>query len=233
MINQHVTIAFQQHWGNSETWHQIDWEKDMTGIISRAAESVFVGPEKAGDPEWQDLVQTYVHEYFSAVGELRAWQAPLRPIVQWFLPHTSACRSLVPRARAIIDDVVKKRKQEAKGARDQGLEARQYEDVIAWTQNDSKNNLPAGDIQLGLATAALYTTTEAFRQVLIDIAEHPELVAPLREEIKLALSGSKLGLDTLSKMELLDSVMKESRRRVPLMGMLLAHRIWILRVILD
>ncbi|KAI2896354.1 hypothetical protein CBS63078_5645 [Aspergillus niger] len=215
-INQHIATALQDHWGQAEAWHVINWDKDTTGIISRAAASVFVGPEKAADPEWQTLVQTYVREFFTAVGELHAWWAPLRPVVQWFLPHTSACRALVRRARAIMCDVVQKREQEAKIAQRQGLQAPQYDDAVAWTQNVPGNNLPAGDIQLALAMAALFTTTEVLKQVLIDLAQHPQLVAPLRQEIKQALSDHGLGLAALGKMELLDSVMKESQRQLPI-----------------
>jgi hypothetical protein len=119
-INQHVAAALQHHWGEEQSWHQIDWDKDTTGIISLAAASVFVGPEKASDSEWQTLVQTYVREFFTAVGELHAWPAHFRPIVQWFLPHTSTCRALVRRARVIIRDVVHRRKAEKEKAQRQG-----------------------------------------------------------------------------------------------------------------
>ena len=217
-VNQHLGAALRHHWGDSEFWHAINWDKDTTGIISRAAASVFVGPEKAADPEWQTLVQAYVREFFSAVGELHAWRAPFRPIVQWFLPHTSACRALVRQARAITRDVVSKREQEARAARDQGLEAPQYDDAVAWTQRDPRNSLPAGDIQLALAMAALFTTTEVLKQVLIDIAQHPELVEPLRQEIRQSLSDHGIGIAALANMELLDSVMKESQRQIPVIG---------------
>lgn len=217
-INRHVGMALQDHWGNSELWHAISWDKDTTGIISRAAASVFVGPEKAADPDWQTLVQTYVREYFTAVGELHAWRAPLRPIVHWFLPRMSACRKLIRQARAVMDDLVHKRKQEAKSAQNQGLEAPQYNDAVAWTQEISSNTLPAGDIQLALAMAALFTTTELFKQILIDIAQHPGLVVTLRQEIKKSLSSHGLGLAALGNMELLDSVMKESQRHTPMSG---------------
>lgn len=217
-VNQHLATALQEHWGSSGVWHVINWDKDTTGIISRAAASVFVGPEKAADPEWQTLVQTYVREFFTAVGELHAWPAVLRPVVHWFLPRMSTCRALVRQARATMRDVVYKREQEAKAGRERGLEAPQYNDVVAWTQNVPSNNLPAGDIQLALAMAALFTTTEALKQVLIDIAQHRELVDPLRQEIKQSLSDQGLGLAALGKMELLDSVMKESQRQIPVSG---------------
>ncbi|KAG2416838.1 hypothetical protein HFD88_008055 [Aspergillus terreus] len=213
-VNQLLATALQEHWGSSGVWHVINWDKDITGIISRAAASVFVGPEKAADPEWQTLVQTYVCEFFTAVGELHAWPAAPRPVVHWFLPRMSTCRAGLT-SSAVMRDVVHKREQEAKAGRERGLEAPQYNDAVAWTQNVPSNNLPAGDIQLALTMAALFTTTEALKQVLIDIAQHPELVVTPRQEIKQSLSDQGLGLAALGKMELLDSVMKESQRQVP------------------
>ncbi|KAL2703887.1 hypothetical protein AAEP93_004958 [Penicillium crustosum] len=215
-INQHVAAALQHHWGESDSWHTIDWDKDTTGIISLAAASVFVGPEKASDPEWQALVQTYVREFFAAVDELHTWRAPFRPIVQWFLPHTSACRVLVRRARVIIRDVVNRRAEETEVAQRQGRNAPRYNDVLSWTLDISSNKLPAGDIQLALAMAALFTTSEVLRQILIDIAKHPELTAPLRQEIKQSISDHGFCQAALQKMELLDSVMKESQRQIPI-----------------
>ncbi|KAE8327618.1 cytochrome P450 [Aspergillus sergii] len=214
-VNRHIGPALQHYWGDSGIWHTIDWENDTTGIISRAAASIFVGPEKAADDEWQTVVQAYVREYFAAVSELHTWRASLRPIVQWFLPHASACRGLLRKARAIVQEVVQKREQEAEAAMNQGLVAPQYNDVLAWTMQVPENRHPAGDIQLALAMAALFTTTELFKQILINIARHLELVEPLRKEIKMSLSEHGLGLTALAKMELLDSVMKESQRQIP------------------
>ncbi|CAG8020794.1 unnamed protein product [Penicillium salamii] len=216
VVNRHVDLALQHHWGDSKLWETIDWEKDTTGVISWAAASVFVGTEKATDAEWQEVVQSYVREYFAAVSELHTWKAPLRPIVQWFLPHTSACRDLMRRARTIMQEVVQKRVSEAEAARAQGLEAPLYHDTVAWTMQVPGNTHPAGDVQLALAMAALFTTTELFRQILIDIANNPQLVEPLRQEIRTSLSGHGLGLAALAKMELLDSVMKESQRQIPI-----------------
>lgn len=214
-VNQHIAPALQHHWGDIEVWHTINWDDDTTGIISRAAASVFVGPEKAADAEWQTVVQAYVREFFAAVGDLHTWRAPLRPIMQWFLPHSSACRDLIRRARIIMNDVIQKREQEAKDAEIQDSEAPIYNDVVAWTMQVPGNKHPAGDVQLALAMAALFTTTELFKQILIDIATHPELVEPLRQEIRNSLSNHGLGLAALANMELLDSVMKESQRQVP------------------
>ncbi|KAK3985425.1 cytochrome P450 [Cladorrhinum sp. PSN332] len=219
IVNEHVAAALEEYWGaEGHSWHTVDWDRDTTGLISRAAASVFVGPEKAADREWQRIVQTYVREFFAAVGELHGWPAMLRPFVQWFLPHASACRVLVKEARVVVRKVVRQRAQEAAAAREQGLEPRRHDDALTWTQDAQRqlhNTIEPGDIQLALAMSALFTTTEALKQILIDVGKHPELVDPLRHEVTQSLSEYGLGLEALAKMELLDSVMKESQRQLP------------------
>ncbi|KAJ5485673.1 cytochrome P450 [Penicillium diatomitis] len=210
-----VVAALQHHWGDSDSWHQISWERDTTGIISWAAASVFVGPGKASDPEWQMLSQAYVRELFSAVSELHTWRPSLRSVVQWFLPHTSACQALARKARVMIDEVVERRAEESHLAQRQGRKARRYNDVLSWTSHMPSNKLHLGDIQLALAVAALFTTSEALRQTLTDLAEHPELVAPLRREIEELISRHGLCQAALQKMDMLDSLMKESQRQTP------------------
>lgn len=120
-VNQHIRPALQYHWGVSKVWHAINWQKDTTSIISLAAASIFVDLEKATDIEWQRVVRSYVNEFFAAMAEPRAWKAPLRRIVQWFLPHTSACRDLVRGARVIMHDAVQKRIHEAEAVRETSL----------------------------------------------------------------------------------------------------------------
>ncbi|KAJ5128556.1 hypothetical protein N7526_006722, partial [Penicillium atrosanguineum] len=112
-----------------------------------------------------------------------------------------------------MPDVVSNREKEARAARDQGLEEPQYDDAVAWTQSDPRNSLPAGDIQLALAMAALFTTTRSSSR-----SQNPELVEPLRQEIRQSLSDHGLGLAVLAKMELLHYVLKESQRQIPVIG---------------
>lgn len=113
------------------------------------------------------------------------------------------------RARVIIRDVLRKRQQENK----------EYNDALAWTQSASDGKTEAGDIQLSLAMAAMFTTTELFRQLLIEIARHPELVEPLREEIVEHISKHGVSVVATSNMVLLDSFMKEAQRQSSGLGM--------------
>jgi cytochrome P450 len=212
ILNASVSKALHIHWGQSAAWHTIDWQADTTGIITRAASSIFVGPEKANDKEWLELVQGYVAAYFTAVSELHAYPAWTRPIVQRFLPNANACRKYTARARSIMHQVIAERQAAAEKAKAKGEEIPQFNDALAWTQASSNGKFEAGDIQLSLAMAALFTTSELFRQVLIDVASHPEIIEPLRKEVSDQISKHGMTVAATYNMFLLDSVMKESQR---------------------
>jgi hypothetical protein len=66
--------------------------------------------------------------------------------------------------------------------------------------------------------AALFTITEVFRQVLIEITRRPKYVKPLREEIRGAMVDGKISGASLVNMQLLNSFIKESQRQIPLLG---------------
>jgi hypothetical protein len=217
-MNASVSKALEIHWGNEKIWHTIDWQKDTNGIIARAASSVFVGPEKSDNPEWLDIVQGYIAAYFSAVSELHGYPTWSKPIVQRFLPNAIACRKYVVQARAITDEVLLKRREEVGKAKLEGRSPPEYNDALAWTQTASGGNVEAGDIQLSLAMSALFTTSELFRQILIDLATHPELVEPLREEVSQQVFTHGVSVAATSAMVLLDSVLKESQRQSAPLG---------------
>ncbi|KAK4653858.1 hypothetical protein QC762_511260 [Podospora pseudocomata] len=211
-MNDSLARAFRVHWGEDKEWHSINWHGDTMGIIARAASSVFVGPELGDDPTWLCLIQGYVMSYFMAVYDLHAYPPWSRSIVHWFLPNAKACRSMVPQARAIVNGVLRKRQEETERAMKEGSSAPEYNDAIAWAQASSNGKIEPGDLQLSLAMAALFTTTELFRTILIDTVRHPELVEPLREEVSEQISKHGISLAATNNMLLLDSFMKESQR---------------------
>ena len=152
--------------------------------------------------------------HFAAVSELHGYPA-------WFLPSAAACRKAVPQARAIMQEVVSKRQDEARRAEREGKKTPEYNDVIAWAQPATGGNIDMGELQLSLAMAAMFTTTEMFRQILIELACHPEFVEPLRSEVSRELSAHGVSLTALNNMVLLDSFMKESQRQSAGLGMCL------------
>jgi hypothetical protein len=219
VLNESLCEALKQHWGDSEAWHLIDWQQDTTGIISRAAASVFVGPVLAKDAEWQRVTVKYVMDYFTAVGQLRQWPASIRPIAHYFNPFSRACKQGMGRVRDILrEEAARRRAAKASGAI--------YNDAIEWTSAATATgdkDIDQAALQLGLAIAALFTTSEALRQTILELCKNPDITPALREEIQQAISESGWTMSALFKMKLLDSVLKESQRTLPPLGMLQTH----------
>jgi hypothetical protein len=216
IISASVVDVLQEHWGDDETWRTIDWSRDTTALVSRAAAAVFVGPELAKSAEWQDLTVDYVMSYFTAVGELRKWSDLMRPLVHLFHPLSRACRRYMARAREMMDEEVARR---ALGTASVNGSADTHNDVTEWITKAAGDKRPDyGALQLGLAIAALFTTSEALRQTMMEICAHPELVESLRTEVEQAIAESGWTTNALFKMKLLDSVMKEAQRTLPILG---------------
>ncbi|USP75253.1 hypothetical protein yc1106_02527 [Curvularia clavata] len=211
VVNASLADALTIHWGTENTWHSIDWQKDTTAIMARAASSIFVGPDLAHDQEWLTIIQAYVGAYFTSVSELEGYPSWSRPIMQRFLPNANACRKYRARVCAITKKEISRRAEETQKAKLTGKPAPHYNDALAWTHEST--NVEAGDIQLALSMAAMLTTSELFRQVLIDIAAHPDIIEPLKSEISQQLSEHGITVAATQGMVLLDSVMKESQRR--------------------
>jgi Cytochrome P450 len=194
-------------------WHSINWPEDTMSLISRMSASIFVGSEMARDLEWQNLTTTYTVNLFKAVGALRQWPGFLRPLVHQFLPQSKVCREQVKLVHEKVQAVLERREAERVAAGDDGRVIKSYEDTITWFEETAAGRpYDRAAAQLALAISALHTTSEAFRQVLLDVCLHPNILQPMREEMEAAVRENGWTIATLAKMQLVDSVMKESQR---------------------
>ncbi|KAK2803977.1 hypothetical protein FQN50_006783 [Emmonsiellopsis sp. PD_5] len=188
-------------------WHTIDWSEHAIQFIGRMSASVFVGPELARNPEWQKLIITSTINTFMGVRSLRAWPAFLRPVVHWFLPELRKCRQQMRLARQMLQPVFERRAR----SRAEG-----FNDTIQWLEEMSAGRpFDTAAAQIAFAISAMHTTTELLKQALLDICMHPELIPAIRKEVSKAVEESGWTTAGLFKMQLLDSVVKETQRLKP------------------
>ena len=222
ILNAGIQEALSQHWGNGSDWHAIDWQRDTTGIISGAAAAVSASPALAQNDEWQQLTVNYTMSSFMALGPLKAWPAPLRSVAHYFHPLSRSSRRLMSRARDMTKQEVDRRRAMLTKASEVGMPAPVHDDGLEWIrQAVNDRDVDHGALQLALAIAALFTTSEALRQTILELCKHQELIPDLREEIQQAVSQLGWTTRALFRMELLDSVMKEAQRTLPALGELL------------
>ena len=141
-----------------------------------------------------------------AARALRRWPQSLVSIVHWFLPETRKIRAQVKRAREILEPVVEKRRRDSS-------KAAKTADAIAWF-DELANGRPVDNAanQLGLALAAIHTTTELITHTMYVLIEHPEYIERLRGEIRVTLGEGGWKKSSLYNLKLMDSVLKESQR---------------------
>lgn len=162
------------------------------------------------------MTKSYALEVFHAAPELRLWPRSLRKLVHWFLPHCTQVRALAAESRKIIEPVVQKRRETKAAAMAAGTPVPEFHDALEWAEEEAGSEYSPEVFQLSLSLVAIHTTTDLLDQCVLDIAQHPEIVAPLREEIKAVLQSQGWRKTSLYSMKLLDSCIKESSRMKPL-----------------
>jgi cytochrome P450 monooxygenase-1 len=96
-------------------------------------------------------------------------------------------------------------------------EAPEYIDAIEWfKQVANGRKYDPVHVQLSLSFVAIHTTADMVTQLMFDLAQHPELIQPLREEIVTVLGSHGWKKTSLYNMKLLDSVLKEVQRLRPI-----------------
>lgn len=174
-----------------------------------------MGEEMCRDPEWVKVSGEYAQLVLQLQGFVRALPASIRPIIHWFMPSCWELRRKLKQTRQLLNAHIKRREARKAEAAAKG-EENPYDDSIEWFEKYCGKAYDPASSQILLILAAILTTSDVLSQVLIDIAKHPELVAPLREEVITVLSVEGWKKSGLFKLKLMDSLIKESLRLKPL-----------------
>lgn len=122
----------------------------------------------------------------------------------------------------MLQPTLDERHKEIAAAEREGRKPQLPDDSIEWFRNASHGRCyDEVDIQMGLAVAAIHTTSDLLVQALLNLGARPELLQPLREEAIAVLRQHGLQKTALYELRLLDSFFKETQRLKPIsMGML-------------
>ncbi|KAI8303521.1 Cytochrome P450 monooxygenase [Colletotrichum sp. SAR11_240] len=90
-----------------------------------------------------------------------------------------------------------------------------FDDAIEWFSQIFKGKYDPATQQITLSLVAIHTTSDLLQQTMVDLAQHPELFQPLREELVRVLGTEGLKKSALNNLKLMDSVLKESQRLKP------------------
>jgi cytochrome P450 len=159
-----------------------------------------------------DIAINYTVDIFGAARELRRWPAPLRPLANIFLKSHRSLRASGKRASEIVQPIVDARRL-ARSKPD----FVKPNDSLEWFDETAKGaQYDPTMLQLVLTMAAIHTTADLTKTTLLQYAQHPEIMADLRQEILDVLPTGGWDKLTLYKLRLLDSSIKEAQRLKPI-----------------
>ncbi|OJD40699.1 cytochrome p450 [Diplodia corticola] len=204
---------------DTQQWQPLKFFPLAPHLTARVSSRAFLGAPLCRDAAWLDVAVRYTVDAFFAVRALRTVPPVLRAVAAGYvLPEMRVVREEVGRAREVVGGEVEKRRRErlerGVGRKEGEKEGEGEGDAIAWFDEVAGGR--EYDIvreQLMLSVAAIHTTSVTLVALLYDLAENPEWIGRVREEVVAVLredGGWKRG--TLGKMRLLDSCMKESQR---------------------
>ncbi|OHW96070.1 cytochrome p450 [Colletotrichum incanum] len=215
--NRAITTIVTKYLTKALNWHQIIPQKDIIRIVSRLSSRVFMGEELCRDEEWVRVVGDYTAAAFSVGYELGHWPRWARPIVHWFLPSCWNVRNLLAECRKALKPHLEQRDAQKAAALARGETKPIFDDSIEWFEKECTTKYDIASEQVSLSLVAIHTTSDLLQQTMLDLASHPELFQPLREELVRVLSAEGLKKTALYNLKLMDSVIKESQRMKPVL----------------
>ncbi|KAH8840103.1 hypothetical protein MCOR02_006605 [Pyricularia oryzae] len=217
-VAEEVSVALQDLYPQGKDWQEVAAGELNMLLTTRATARIFLGEGVCRDMEWIKTTCIYTGALFVAADKLRAWPAVLRPIVHWFLPTCFYTRSVLKQAKKIIEPVLAARQQKRRQLIAQGKPTDGFNAAPEWFEQASNGGQFDYDpvaAQLFLAVGANHSTADLLTQTMLQLALHPEYIEPLCDEIKATVLRDGWTHNALGKMELMDSVLKESQRMKP------------------
>jgi ent-kaurene oxidase len=210
-------------------WTEVDIQQILRKIIARMSAKVFLGHPACRNDEWLDLSIAFSIEFFACAFFIRIFPSWLHPVIAPFLPLRWRVARRLKRAQQILAPLMEKHR-ECVRQRELGegeLADHEEDTLLNWMMDhadEKENRVDRMAIrQTALSLASIHTTSMAISHLLFDLCAHPDWFPVLRDEIEEVRRGvgdfgqrSEHGSkQCLSRMEKMDSALKESMRLNP------------------
>ncbi|OOF99136.1 hypothetical protein ASPCADRAFT_394435 [Aspergillus carbonarius ITEM 5010] len=214
-LSEECGLALQEIFTDQHTWHEINLKEKVVPLVARLSSKVLLGDELCHDARWLKLTAEYTTVAFRAAQYLRIFPYYTRYIIHWFLSDCVTARARVQEARQILGPVVAKRRAQARDK----TSTIEHADAIEWFEQvaNGRDYDPAIS-QLMMSFSSIHTSADLVMQVILDLAQHPDLIEPLRNELSTVLGEQGWRKSSLYKLKLMDSVIKESQRLKPVLS---------------
>ncbi|KAL1872678.1 hypothetical protein Daus18300_004224 [Diaporthe australafricana] len=211
-----------------------DLNKNMAKVFPLMREEVTLAvpielPTSTGlhrNEEWIDISCNYTRDLFLSALKLRAVPSFIRPLVAFFLPDLRRVYRHQDRARALVQPILQQRERDEKTT----LKNSKANDTIQWIhdlipEEDKKDYAYQGVAQLAITAVSVQTTSKLIVNVILNLMKYVEYVPVLVEEIESVLKecNGEWTLESMGRLQKLDSFMRESLRFEPPLTGAIAH----------
>ncbi|KAL4939386.1 hypothetical protein BDV06DRAFT_214358 [Aspergillus oleicola] len=219
-MSEEVDIALPLELPTSTDWTEVDISTQILRVICRVSGRAFVGTGLHRNDEWIDISCNYTRDLFLSALKLRAVPSIFRPLLALFLPDLHRVYRHNDRARALVQPILQQRERERDAV--DNVEYSKPNDTIQWLHDlipdkDKRDYAYQGAAQLAITAVSVQSTSKLIVNILLNLMKYDEYVPILKEEIEtvLAESGGTWTLESMARLEKMDSFMRESLRFEP------------------
>ncbi|PIL34366.1 cytochrome P450 [Ganoderma sinense ZZ0214-1] len=193
-----------------DEWVSVDVLSSSLKIVARTSNRVFVGLPVSHNEEYNDLSVQFAVEIVKAGTVLFLFPDFLKPFVA---PFISKVKQTTERALSHLQPIIRHR---IAAMREEKEWLDKPNDVLQWiidravVKQETDSEITERLLLLNLA--AIHTSSSSMSQVLFQLAERPELVLSLREEIEAIIEEEGWTTASFARMWKLDSILRESQR---------------------
>ncbi|KAI4279911.1 MAG: hypothetical protein L6R35_006004 [Caloplaca aegaea] len=212
-IEEEILDSFADIWPECDDWTEVAVADTFTHLVGRVSSRMFGGTKLSRHKEWVNTTITFAVDGFAAAQKIKRYPKFLRPIAARFIPEITNIKNHYKLAHNLLIPLMKERKRTGETPMD----------LLQWmvenAEGDETDEQFIADVQLKVSFAAIHTSAAAPTQLIYDLCEMPEIIHPLREELKQALKkcDGHLTKQAFNLMPKMDSFLKESQRFNPLL----------------
>ncbi|KAM5540077.1 hypothetical protein V8D89_006217 [Ganoderma adspersum] len=194
-----------------DEWVSVDVLSASLKIVARTSNRVFVGLPVSHNEEYNDISVQFAVEIVKAGTVLFLFPDFLKPFAA---PFVSKVKQTTDRALSHLQPIIRQRIAAMHEPEKEWLD--KPNDVLQWIidravpKQETDSEITERLLLLNLA--AIHTSSSSMSQVLFHLAERPDLVLPLREEIEAAIEEEGWTTTSFARMWKLDSILRESQR---------------------
>ncbi|KAH7369745.1 cytochrome P450 [Rhexocercosporidium sp. MPI-PUGE-AT-0058] len=202
--------------GECQDWTPIQIYPKILRIVALLSGRIFVGLPLSRDEEWIETTISYTEAAFACYVPVKNLFPLTRDVFAPFLPEVQRIKQYRARGAQLLAPVLEERRESMK---DPNFEppADMIQFMIQNAGDSAHDALFQSYMQMVISLVAIHSTAMNITHAIYDLANHPESIAPLREELEAVLSAENgiLNQTSMTKLQKMDSFIKESQRLNP------------------